>query len=266
MLRNISLLLSLLLPVCLYGQSDTVFLKGNHPNFYISDKENANYYRLPSEPAGDRYKVKYYAIDHRICIEAHTKYKDSIVFDGSFISYDSNGKKEEYGNYILGRKVGQWQRRYTDINKLWFFANYYLTGDTSYFLTSYYRSGKVKRKQYQIRDSIYGIRYDENGNEIDFTPFIQMPDCEYDPVEFVYSNLKYPQTARRDYLQGRVYISFVIGLDGKLNEIAPMFDAETALAKEGVRVVKMMPPWRPGLIDDEPTETYYVFPMNFILK
>ena len=65
-------------------------------------------------------------------------------------------------------------------------------------------------------------------------------------MEFLGKNTKYPEMARENGIQGRVYVQFVVYKDGSIKDVKVMKGRHATLDKEAVRVVKSMPKWVPG--------------------
>lgn len=84
--------------------------------------------------------------------------------------------------------------------------------------------------------------------------------------EFVAKNLVYPEQAKEQGLQGRVFVNFVIEKDGKLSIMALEGPGEI-LENEAVRVVSLMQGmWTPGMINGELVSVSYNLPLNFSLQ
>lgn len=83
--------------------------------------------------------------------------------------------------------------------------------------------------------------------------------------KFLAENLVYPESAREKGIEGKAYLKFVVGTDGKLTDIkvvrgvvdCPECDAEA------IRVVKLMPNWIPGKNAGKPVKSYYNLPIVF---
>lgn len=79
------------------------------------------------------------------------------------------------------------------------------------------------------------------------------------------AELKYPEAAIPDSIQGLITVTFVIDTHGKvgkisiLNSLGPLFDAEA------IRLVNNMPAWHPATIDGKPITTKFSLPLNFQL-
>ena len=62
-------------------------------------------------------------------------------------------------------------------------------------------------------------------------------------------NIKYPVEAHKNGIQGRVIVSFVITDEGDIEEPVVLRGVDPLLDAEALRVIKMMPKWKPGTID-----------------
>ena len=87
-------------------------------------------------------------------------------------------------------------------------------------------------------------------------------------MSFIQKNFNYPQTAIEQNIQGKCYVKFVVKGDGNVSGV----QVERGIAgcpecdKEAVRVVKMMPNWKPGKVNGKSVSTLYRLPINFALE
>ncbi len=82
---------------------------------------------------------------------------------------------------------------------------------------------------------------------------------------FLKSNLRYPDSAKYNRIQGRVYIGFLVDKKGKIKEEKVLNGVNELLDNEALRVVKMMPQWKPGTAGGSPTNVQYILPVDFIV-
>ena len=94
----------------------------------------------------------------------------------------------------------------------------------------------------------------------------QFPYGEDSLYNFIYSNLRYPQSAMKYGLEGRVFITFVVEKDGSLTNIKVLRDIGGGCGQEAKRVVEMMPKWIPGKHQGKPVRVQYNLPIKFELK
>lgn len=84
-------------------------------------------------------------------------------------------------------------------------------------------------------------------------------------VRWLTQNLRYPPQAQAGGLQGRVVVSFIVNPDGKLSDIKVAKSVNPLLDREALRVVRKMPPWKPGTEDGKPCRSMVVVPVVFKL-
>lgn len=85
-------------------------------------------------------------------------------------------------------------------------------------------------------------------------------------VQYIASHLKYPPVAQENGVQGRVFVSFVVGEDGYVEDVQVIKGVDPSLDKEAVRVVKSLPRWTPGNQQGKPVRVRYSVPVIFALQ
>ena len=96
----------------------------------------------------------------------------------------------------------------------------------------------------------------------------QLPEFPGGIVEFMKwltRNLHYPPAARQQKIQGKVVVSFIVNKDGSIAQPKVQRSADPALDAEALRVIKMMPRWKPGIMDGKPCRTMFAIPVNFVI-
>ena len=66
-------------------------------------------------------------------------------------------------------------------------------------------------------------------------------------LKFLQNNLKYPENAMKNNVQGRVIVQFVVEKDGTLTEFKVARSVDPDLDAEALRVLQIMPKWKPGM-------------------
>ena len=84
-------------------------------------------------------------------------------------------------------------------------------------------------------------------------------------MEYLSSNIKYPEEAKEKGISGRVFIQFVIEKDGSVSNVKVMKGIGGGCDEEAVRVVKAMPKWKPGKQKGKPVRVNYILPVSFKL-
>ena len=86
-------------------------------------------------------------------------------------------------------------------------------------------------------------------------------------MNFLMENIKYPEDAKKAGKEGRVTCSFIIDKEGKVTEVHVAQSSGTqSLDEEAVRLVSLMPDWKPGKDKGEPVNVLYTIPVVFKLK
>jgi periplasmic protein TonB len=83
--------------------------------------------------------------------------------------------------------------------------------------------------------------------------------------KFLYANIRYPAQALRMGIEGNVYVSFVVDADGKISEVQIVKGIGAGCDEETLRVLKMMPPWKPGKQRGKPVKVRFSLPVKFKL-
>lgn len=84
-------------------------------------------------------------------------------------------------------------------------------------------------------------------------------------IKYISSNVKYPKSAEKNNVQGKVFVEFVVGKDGKVSNVKVKKAANKELDVEAVRVVQSMPDWTPGEKDGKKVKVKMVLPIVFKL-
>ena len=82
-------------------------------------------------------------------------------------------------------------------------------------------------------------------------------------IDFLQTNLKYPEDAIKQKVGGRVMVMFVVETDGSLSNVRVARKVFPSLDAEAVRVVKAMPKWKPGKEKDRPVRVNFTLPVVF---
>ncbi|WPP51916.1 energy transducer TonB [Catalinimonas niigatensis] len=82
----------------------------------------------------------------------------------------------------------------------------------------------------------------------------------------LYSSLRYPTSARRDYREERVVVMLIITDDGKLENptVINEVDADFKLYVERL-LNRMIVRWEPGIQNGKPITSAVVLPLNFVI-
>lgn len=94
----------------------------------------------------------------------------------------------------------------------------------------------------------------------------EFPGGEAALLKWIAQNTKYPEMAKENGIQGRVFVGFVIDKAGKVTEVKILRGVDPYLDKEALRVVNNMPSWSPGKQRGKPVKVSYQVPIKFTLN
>lgn len=83
--------------------------------------------------------------------------------------------------------------------------------------------------------------------------------------KFLGENLKYSKQAKEVGISGTVHVAFVVEKDGSVTNIRILRGIGGGCDEEAVRVIQMMPKWKPGWVKGKLVRTHYNLPIKFEL-
>ncbi len=84
-------------------------------------------------------------------------------------------------------------------------------------------------------------------------------------MQWLTKNLKYPAAAQSKKVQGTVVVTFIVNKDGSVANIKVSTSVDPALDAEALRVMRMMPKWKPGMDRNKVCRTMIAVPVVFKL-
>jgi TonB family protein len=93
----------------------------------------------------------------------------------------------------------------------------------------------------------------------------RFPDGEMALRDLINRELKYPDEALKEKIQGKVFVTFRISLIGKVENAKIVRSVHPLLDKEAIRIVSNLPDWEPGQLYGKPWSTSYTIPIKFSL-
>ena len=95
----------------------------------------------------------------------------------------------------------------------------------------------------------------ETGNEIEYGPDVlpSMPDW----TKILSDNLIYPNEARARGVSGKVVVNFVVDELGNIMQTKIIHHVGGGCDEEALRVIKLMPKWKPGMMHGKPVKVSF---------
>lgn len=91
----------------------------------------------------------------------------------------------------------------------------------------------------------------------------EFPGGEQALYDFLRKNIRYPQAAKDSNIQGKVYVTFVVEKDGTITNLKVLRDIGGGCGEEALRVLRMMPQWKPGMQLGKAVRVQYNLPITF---
>jgi TonB family protein len=84
-------------------------------------------------------------------------------------------------------------------------------------------------------------------------------------LDYLGSNMSYPEIAKKHKIEGQVLVKFMIKKDGSITDAFITRGIGGGCDEEALRVVKNMPKWNPGLNNNVPVDALFTMPLTFKL-
>lgn len=218
--------------------------------------------------------------------------KKSTKRHGFFTYYFSNGQIEYSGEYRNSKRFGEWNwwskegmltklYMYNEKGDLdgvckWWYEDGVLDSEISYKegvqegeSRFYFKNGQISSSEVYSDGKIISVEmWNEDGSEaptngLETNQEPQYPGGSDAMNRFIQKNIVYPPAAIEQNISGTVYIKFVVGNTGEIEDVAVIKKVHPLLDEEALRVVKLMPNWSPGRQHNRPVRVKYTIPINF---
>ena len=85
-------------------------------------------------------------------------------------------------------------------------------------------------------------------------------------MKWLNDNIKYPTVAAENGISGRVTCQFTVNADGTVTDVEVMRSVDPNLDREALRVMRMVPKFKPGEQRGKPVRVKYSVPVRFTLQ
>ena len=85
-------------------------------------------------------------------------------------------------------------------------------------------------------------------------------------MKWLSNNIRYPDSAQQNGVQGRVTVRFIVEKDGSVSGATILKGVDKDLDAEALRVVKRMPKWQAGKNNGQAVRSYFTLPVTFRLQ
>lgn len=248
-----------------YSQNDTATIYVDVNGLEISQDE-AKYISKRFNENGKWIVNDYYLSGELQMTGTYTsnKYK---VKHGDFTYYYPNGNIQMKGSFINNKKSDQWTawEETGEIHE----KGDYVKGEFNGIMNWYYEGYLCSVEEYKGGKMLKYTFYDKEGNKLpentDFDQYPEFPGGIDSLLAYIKQATNYPVEAKRNNLEGKVFVDFVINKQGKIINAKAKNKVNELLEKEAIRVVENMPNWKPGMQRNIPVEVIFTIPINFKL-
>lgn len=185
-----------------------------------------------------------------------------------FTYYSSSGLITKKENFMRGAHHGKCDSWYANGNPHEIIN--YRYGKYHGEFTTFWKNGQMRRKDMYENDSLLsGTVWDSLGVEAEYCDYITMPEFpggQEALFRFIANNITYPSKAHFRGIHGKVLLQFIVGKDGSILNVEVIKSVHRSLDEEALRVIKIMPKWKPGTKEGEPVFVRYQVPINFQIQ
>lgn len=94
----------------------------------------------------------------------------------------------------------------------------------------------------------------------------EFPGGELALRKYIAENVRYPEMAKENDIQGTVYVRFVVDTDGSVKNVEVIRGVDPLLDKEAIRVIQSLPKWKPGKQRGKAVKVSHSVPIKFALQ
>ncbi|GAB3833121.1 hypothetical protein GCM10028821_25590 [Hymenobacter jeollabukensis] len=198
-----------------------------------------------------------------------TQLLDSVR--GIITSYYPSGKVWQVMPYAHVRKkiVEGTERRYYESGQL-LAEEEFVNNKRHGWLRTYYPTGQLRRQeQYADGQQTAAQCFGPDGQTVPYAPYVVFPEFPggiTGLMQAIATRTRYPAKAQRNDITGKVFISFVVDRQGRLQNANVSQAAHPLLDAEALRVVRTLSGWTPARLDGDVVDVQFGVPVTFRLE
>lgn len=125
---------------------------------------------------------------------------------------------------------------------------------------------KAVQEQVVVKEPEPEVKHKEEEIFVAVEQLAEFPGGQAALMKWLSQNVRYPETAQQNDVQGRVIVKFVVEKDGSIGTATILKGVDKDLDREALRVVKKMPKWQPGKNNGVAVRSYFNLPVVFKLQ
>jgi periplasmic protein TonB len=142
--------------------------------------------------------------------------------------------------------------------------------DVKQLMTADQAQTEVTNKE--VVEAVQQVKEEVQEAEAEPEPFIVVEEMPVFPggdqglLKYIMENTKYPEIAKENNIQGKVIVKFCVTSKGGVDLVSIFKGVDPELDAEAIRVVKTLPPFKPGKQGGKPVRVWFSVPINFQIK
>ncbi|HUX96142.1 MAG TPA: energy transducer TonB [Bacteroidales bacterium] len=131
---------------------------------------------------------------------------------------------------------------------------------------------QIEVKNDEVIDIISEVKEEVQEDDAEPEPFIVVEEMPVPPggvtglLKYIAENINYPEIARENNIQGKVIVRFCVTSKGGVDQVSIYKGVDQELDAEAIRVVKTLPPFKPGRQGGKPVPVWFSVPISFEIK
>ncbi len=125
---------------------------------------------------------------------------------------------------------------------------------------------KAVQEQVVVKEPEPEVKHKEEEIFVAVEQQAEFPGGQAALMKWLSNNIRYPESAQQNDIQGRVIVKFVVEKDGSIGNATILKGVDRDLDREAIRVVKKMPKWQPGKNNGVAVRSYFNLPVTFRLQ
>jgi TonB family protein len=260
-LKEFLTLLSFMISICVFSQSDTVFFNSAWEK---TTRSGAMYYRISTKQTEGFLVKDVYMSNNKPQMIAFCSSLDPLIKNGKCSFYHVSGLKTSQGNFKDNKKTGVWVAYYdggrdsavTEFDDLG--GEFIIKLPYTYNINSLEDQDRKSLKMGEVVNGANGL--------VEKMPSFKGGEAAM--MKFIRKNINYPELERNAGISGTCYITFVVEKDGKITNARILRGVPNGPGcdKEALRVVNKMPKWKPGMQNGKPVRVQFNLPIKYTLK
>jgi len=214
-----------------------------------TDMKNAKFFLHVQRKNDSTWQWDYYNMFGPLIKTERYKDKQATILNGAVAYYSANGYLDSTGMYKNGLKEGDFWK---------------LEEDSLRWKIKYvYHNNELK--EVDIEDN------KQKKNDDEEAKFEVETESEYPGgikawQKFLIKNIRYPDRAINNKIEGAVRIAFIVDTEGKIEDSYVAKSVEFSLDEEALRIIRNSGKWEPAIEDNRKVKSYKIQPIYFRLE